>query len=443
MPPVTPTSPAEVVLAINDGATFWDVTRALLLHWRATDPGDSAGHAMNGPPYKAWGDIVHRVRERFEGDRAGDDLTALDRQFLVATSGHGTLPDAVHATAWGLSLATGHTFAPSWRDELGGGRHRLQPGECYPVADAPWTEVFDVPVSSRPASLGIDFHELPTVRVHDGRDFDVSVDFRLERQLEAVITELDGFIMALPNEQHSELALPKSSSREYFPVAPRDAAEQRRRLLEIVTRGVESGRPLIVLPELCVTADDVAAIEAAVADVEDPCLVVAGSHHTTIGGHPENVATGIVAGGRIRMEHHKSTPFSEELGLKPPQKEGIRLRPRPHVVVHQADRFRVALGICKELLDPRLGALYDRMGVNLLLVPAFSGKIEPFVPAAAARVAGAQALTIVVNGPRLGLEGKPLAAECVVGQPLKDRPVVALGVDARAPVFANVRLPFV
>jgi predicted amidohydrolase len=135
-----------------------------------------------------------------------------------------------------------------------------------------------------------------------------------------------------------------------------------------------------------------------------------------------NVATGLVSGRTERMTHRKTIPFADELGKPPAFKEGIPHVRRPHLTVFHADRFRVGLVVCKELLDtgPLRDAL-DRSGVNVLLVPAMSEKTAPFCTAAAARVEAAQAITFVVNGPLRGPKGDGIAPAIVVGQPIEGR----------------------
>jgi predicted amidohydrolase len=440
VPPFRPATRFELVAAINEAETLWDLCCALLGYWRSTAPVDSPWHHMTGPSYLAWSDTMYETRRHFAGPRASDDIDGEDREFLFARTGRGLSADAVHAAAWGLSTAVSHTFAPAWRDALGGRRHTLAHGELYPVADAPWSQL-GVELTPRPGLLSTpDVGELPTIRVHDASDFDVTVDFTLARTLEAVVSGLDRVVAVHPNERLDEIALPVVD-RQIFPVAPANPEQQRSVLLDLVARALETRATVTVLPELSVTADDVEALHGLVVEHEQPHLLVAGSYHATIGGEHENVAVGLVSGHDVRIEHRKTTPFTDELRQAPPEKEGIRRRERLHVVVHQADRFRVSLVICKELLDRRLPAALDRMGANLLLVPAFSAKTTPFADAVAGRVSGAQALTVVVNGPLRGAGGEPVAPAVVVGQPVAGRSVVPVDVPGPAPVVTVVELP--
>jgi predicted amidohydrolase len=441
VPAFRPTTQFELVSAIEGSATFWELTCALLHYWRSTEPDDSAAHHMIGTPYLAWGDIVQRTKQHFAGPRAPDDLDAADRAFLVKATSRGLIADAVHAVAWGLSHAVAHTFAPAWCDALGGGRHTLSDGDFYPVADAPWAQL-GVELSSRPASMSTPpVGELPTVRVHDASRFELIVDFTLSRALEAVAAGLDRVAAVHPNETLAELRFPEVD-RQVFPVAPADPARQRAVLLDLVGRALSSGATLSVLPELSATAADVDALHALVLEHEAPHLLIAGSHHrTTADGDHENLAVGLVAGHDDRLEHRKATPFSQELGYAPPTKEGIRQRERLQVVVHQADRFRVSLAVCKELLDQRRASALDRAAANLVLVPALSFKTAGFVDAAAGRVPGAQAVTVVVNGPLRAKDGVLVTPAVIIGQPVAGRSVVASDVPGPAPSLTVLDVP--
>lgn len=433
-----PASPFALIGSLNGAQTPWEAACALLRHWRACGPPAIPWHSDVGSVYDAWSDIADRTRTHFEGPRAADDLDEADRDFLVRITGRGTSADAVHAAAWGLSMATAHTFAPAWRDALATDRHTLKTGDFYPVADAPWDlePLVPRPASTAPAAAG----ELPFIRVHDASAFDVTVDFTLARPLEAIARSLDGFVALHPNERQDELDLPLAG-HQVFPVAPKDAGAQRAMLVALAQSALESGAPISILPELSLTAEDVDALHALVADWEEPHLLVAGSHHTTIAGHPENVAEGLVSGQEHRMRHLKATPFSNELRLRPPEKEGIRRRARPHVVVHQADCFRVAIAICKELLDPATTDPLDRMGVNLLLVPAFSEKTQAFQAACSARALRAQAATLVVNGPLRDGRGELVRPAIVVGQPVAGVTAAGFNVGRPTPAATHVDFP--
>lgn len=429
----------ELPAQLERATTLWDAACALLRSWRAALPEEPARHAT-GDRWTAWAESVERVQQHFRGARAPDDFDADDRALLLHVTLDGQLPDAVDAAAWGLSYATSYTFAPAWRDQLGAQVHTLASGDLYPVADAPW-ELSGMALASRPASLTPPrADELPTIRAHDGASFDVTVDFRFARTLEAVAATLDSVAALHPNDAMTELEFPLHGG-QVFPVGPADADEQWRRLAALVPAALRTGAAVAVLPELSVPAEALPELHELMLDVEEPQLVVAGSHHAVVDGERENVAVGLVAGHDERMEQVKSTPFSDELRLRAPMKEGIRHRARPSITVHEADRFRVAIAICKDALDGRVRCALDRMGVNLLLVPALSAKTAPFRIAAASRVGSAQAVTLVVNGPLRDGDGARIEPAVVVGQPVEGLPDVGVRVHDTAPTVTVVPVP--
>jgi hypothetical protein len=326
--------PGDLPTRLEEARTLWDAACALLLCWRDALPDAPARHAT-GERWTAWAESVDRVQQHFAGGRAPDDFDAEDRELLRRVTLDGQLPDAVDAAAWGLANATSHTFAPAWRDRLGGERHALTGGHLYPVADAPW-ELAGMALASRPASLSPPrADELPTIRAHDAASFDVIVDFRFARTLEAVAATLEEVAATLeevvaihPNDAMAELAFPEHGG-QIFPVGPRDPDEQRHRLGELVPAALATGAAIAVLPELSVPAEALDELHALVRAAEAPQLLIAGSHHAVVDGERENVAVGLVAGHDARMEQVKATPFSDELRLRPPVKEGIRHRARP------------------------------------------------------------------------------------------------------------------
>ena len=402
MPAAPATGSADLPAELAAANTLWEAACVLLDRWRKSMPASPARHSF-GDPWTAWAEIVDQTQRHFAGERAADEIDDADRSFLLSVTSNGTVPDAVDAAAWGLSNATSHTFAPAWRDALGGGRHRLAHGEFFPVADVPWFP--GEKRSPRPASMSpppVD--ELPHVRVHDSAQFDVTTDFRFWRALEAVAVGLDYVAAAHPNERCDELLFPQMG-KQIFPVTPADPSTQQSVLLHLARMALDSKAAVTVFPELCLTDADVQPLHDLLLDWGSPHLMVVGSYHTVIAEEHENLAVGILAGQDEFLEQTKATPFSDELSLGSPSKEGIRLRARPHLYVHQADRFRVALAICKDVLDARVGRFLDRMAVNLLLVPALSAKTDPFRLAVEGRVMGAQALAVVVNGPLQGPDG--------------------------------------
>jgi predicted amidohydrolase len=256
------------------------------------------------------------------------------------------------------------------------------------------------------------------VRAHEASGGRVVVDFRFERQFEQIAASLTQVAAAHPNAAWTELTWADHDGQA-FPVRPREPGRQHEQVLSLTQDALARGAGVVVFPELSVPEETVGALAELVYEHDEPALVVAGSHHTTAGGEPANVAVGLLAGRREHLVQHKNVPFSEELGAGAPTKEGIPLRQPPGLTVHQADRFRVAVLVCRDALDEHVTSALDRMGVNLLLAPAFSAKSAPFVRGAHERVQRAQALTFVVNGPLCGGDGRPIVPSLALIQPVE------------------------
>lgn len=422
---------------LTDAETLWDLACGLLQHWRARLPGQPARRA-NDERYDRWSDLEAIAQVHFSGRDAPDECGPGDVELLLRLTAEGDDADAVDALAWGLSKVTSHTFAPAWRDRIGTDRHRLAAGEPYPVADAPW-DGHGRALSGRASSLSdCRIDELPWIRIHD-ESCVVTVDFSMARTLEALVSTLGEIVTCHPNEHWDELDFRRTGQRT-FPIVPRNEARQRDIVTQLVERALARAPQAIVLPELSVTPEIVDELAPRLRDLDAPCLLVAGSFHRVRDGAAENVALGFVSGAEQPMEHRKCVPFTNELRPVAATKEGIDRIVPFEITVHQADRFRIALVICKELLVPEVRAHLDRMAVNVLFVPALSAKTTDFRNAVAARAMGAQALTVVANGPLRDERGEPLQPAVVVGRPLQDEPR-CIHVDPAGPTIHPVN-PF-
>jgi predicted amidohydrolase len=427
-----------------DAETFWALSCVLLRRYQDDLPGAPA-HDGDGDDWQRWATIVEESEDRFSSgeERHPDSLTDDDKRWVLSMTSDLSDVDAVHAVAWGIGVVLGHTFTPVWRDELrsgsGGLRVTLRAGDLYPVCDTPW-EQDGLRYSSKPASLSPPLpDELPHIRMHRSHNDSITVDLRFDDALEAVFTRLTHVAALIPNEAWDEID-PSLDAGIAFPVGPRDPEEQRRRLVALVAAALEDRVRIAVLPELSRTDADIDVLHEQIFDHPLPHLLVTGSHHAVVDGHPENVVVAVLAGHPARLEHAKTTPFSVDLKRGPLMKEGIRRRQTLELTVFQGGRFRLALPICKELLDGRMTDALDRLGANVILTAAMSEKMAPFVGAARARVAASQALTVVVNGPRTDSKGAPIRPNIVLGRPAEGEEVSCFASTHEAPQKLLVRL---
>jgi len=110
-------------------------------------------------------------------------------------------------------------------------------------------------------------------------------------------------------------------------------------------------------------------------------------------------------------------------------------------VVYDAGDYRVAIAICKDLLDNDVRELYARLGVNLVLVPAMSSKTADFKSSAEDMVKRSQAVTVVSNALLRDAKDRPIDPAAVLGQPFLDREVLAANTQSdQVPALTGFRV---
>jgi hypothetical protein len=407
---------------------MWEAVVALLDAWRAALPDEPARLAADHR-YDEWAALEADAREYFGGRESGA-LDDADRARIAAwTAGGG---DSLEAVAWAIDVVGSESYRADWRDFLGGGRHMLSVGELHPVLDAHWplpqgARFTSRPAASSPAPLG----ELPHVRAHADHGLDVVVDFRMEDLLAAVGEGLDRLVAVQLNADRAEFAFKQASRHRVFPVEPVDAGEQARRVVRLVAQALDGGARVVVVPELSMVPGAFGALAELVDESEAPALVVAGSYHFA----DANLAVGLLSDADERLRHQKFVPFSDELGLEPPWKEGIAVARRPTLTVYQGGVHRFAVAICKDFIDRRVAGALAELGSTLVCVPAMSEKTEPFRARATQLVTDAQAISLVANAP-LG-SGSDVA---LLGQPVRGANLVLAPADAAAPGLTVFKL---
>lgn len=422
-------------------STQWDAACALLRVWRDELPEAPAREAHDAR-WGEWADLAHDVVRWFDTPvRESGDLIAADRERLVSFVLESPLGiDAVDAVAWGLDLVGSVTFASDWRDQVcprGELTHELAEGELYPVAEPGWGVLTDAALPSRPASLTPPARdELPHVRVHRGGGFRIVASFEFERELEEIGTRLTAVAALHPHDSIDQFEFVESVPRIVFPVRLHEPDP--RRVLDVVRRALEDGARILVLPELSTDPETIDAIAELLEDSEDQRLVVAGSYHEA--GTRRNVAVGLLPDSAERLRHHKLVPFADDLGRAQPWREGIAAGDT--ITVHHADRFRFCLLTCKDFLSADVRNAMDRVGANVLCVPAMSEKTNAFDARARGHVADAQAVSVIANGPLCWHGGRVVEPAAVFGQPVRGHEaVLGAGEAARpAPSFSLLKV---
>jgi hypothetical protein len=229
----------------------------------------------------------------------------------------------------------------------------------------------------------------------------VHVSVELDAHLDDV---MDGALAAAacaPDRQFLDL-------RAEFPVRPLDSPGHVDACRVLVERAIEHGAAIVVLPEFAGYAE----VTDALRQIRPPrpVLVVAGSGHAREGGRQLNRslfwvarASGPVPAAKP-LSILKRVPYEGALGAEPLTELADR------ITVYVAGPWRLAIGICRDLLDDLTVVALRQLGVNLLIVPACTAKTSNLAANTSVVASNVPGLAIVANGPRR-FPARPAAAD--------------------------------
>ncbi len=432
--------------------TFWDATSTLLDVWRQHPSADPARHTDDPDRHSAWAELSveterllspqHRPDASNLELAIGDPATIVE---LIRRHQDSLGVDAIDAVAWGIDVVANETFAPAWVASTrgcSGDHHTLREGELFPVADpAPYPQTTESPeLTPRGFSIPeIPAGELPNIRAFSSRGIEVVISFEHAESLEAIAVAPQPIATGHVNASSDEFTFPHQNATDIFPIAARDLAKQESRLTAVVNEAVARGVRILVIPELSGHESVVATLQDRLdtPEVED-LLVIAGSHHVEHTAVRRNIALGLLS-DETPLEHEKLFRFTNELRPAIREREGIDTPAPRRITIHQANRFRFAIAICKDFLEPRLSDTLAHVGANVICVPAMSPKTAPYHARALEHVNASQALTIIANGPTAWVKETtsevPAATShaedaCIIGQPVARRMLVTVAADA-------------
>lgn len=219
----------------------------------------------------------------------------------------------------------------------------------------------------------------------------VVLDMALDGQLSEVLGRPRPLVTVHPNRSTDELALG-------FPAGPVDPDRHVETAVALVDRALALGAAVVALPELAGTAGVVDALRRR--RPEEPTLIVAGSAHAASGSRRVNAAHVWIARrrwvlpGPRPLRVLKRVPYVGALGREPLTELGDELR------IFGSDPWRLAIGICRDVLDDDVVHALGQLGVNLLVVPACSAKTSNLASSAGAVATGGPGIALVANGPR-------------------------------------------
>jgi hypothetical protein len=415
-------------------SSVWEVTTLGLGFWEAERRG--APSVIHSPSLAsaravAWSGHLNDAHHELRGD-GGHELSGAQLDWLIATTSDGADLDALHACLFGLDYANADAFIDGWRAQHGD-EVLLRPGELLPVPDMLWPALKGQPLISRPSSVNQpDDGELPHVRRYGplllgGRELEIVIDFEFEAELQEVL--LPGFTAAAVHPYGSLGDFRNADGIANFPIAPRKTAPA----VDAVRDALKTGATVIVVPELHVPSPALKHLRRQMAERDEPCLLIAGSRHEDAAGRKLNIATGLFAGIEELLVHTKLSRALSPLAPEGPsfelidQPEPLRLR------LWQAGSLRVAVLICKDVLDTRIALHLAHLGVNVLLGPAMSQRTDAFRGHAEWLLSDAQCVSLIVNGP-LDWKGRQpdpssLLTRPVAGQQRSEHSRTTPGID--------------
>lgn len=228
----------------------------------------------------------------------------------------------------------------------------------------------------------------------------VIFDYSASAALAGIVSRDTVVATCHPNNHLDELVLGDASSPWLFPVGPCDSHRQAELIDGLIQTACDAGASIVVLPELATTKRAAAALESWVRREDGPALIVTGSYHEEIrdvehgGARRVNTALTWLRGHREPLRHHKHSPGDR------PKPEGIQPQGWPELRVYVgADGVHLVVAVCRDLLNPSAVHALTECGANLVLVPAMSETLTPFVGSAANLVTSAQAVVAVSNNP--------------------------------------------
>jgi predicted amidohydrolase len=389
---------AELLQLCRKGA---DALRALLLdpQWTATRT-------------RIRREAAETVRDR--GQLDGSDA----HQLASIVAQRAGAPDVLvaRAVAEGLDAGAGQFFADWFHGRL----LDLSPNDPFPVAEnnvRRWVTTSTGNPDTRSEALD----RLPRLRLApaDLRGLRVSMRWadaplaeleHVERFGVGVVSDPDVF-NAFTWERYSI-----DAQGLFFDVRPRDPAALTDRIRAVVETAERRAVDLLLLPELCVTAEMHASLIAAGTFDRLP-FVVAGSHHNPPGVGPgHNEATLFVRGHPI-ASHRKFRPVIlpdryDDAGCacEVIRQEHLRVDESRISVLVTGD-WSVATLICKDAIENAVQDLLRELAVQLVLVPAMSPTTEDFADLARLLGRDPQSYTLIANtGETVAIVGTPATA---------------------------------
>ena len=213
----------------------------------------------------------------------------------------------------------------------------------------------------------------------------------LEPHLDEVLSDAKLLATAHPTASSVDLELS-------FPVRATDEARHVDACVQLLERAFHERASVVVFPELAgypTVTDELRQLTPS-----NPALVVAGSGQVALAGQRRNESliwvarpSGNVPDGKP-LSVRKMIPYEGHLGAEPLTDVGRE------ITIQVDGCWRVAIGICRDLLSDDVLSALSQVGANLIAVPACSSKTSNFVANAAKLATNGPGFVVLANGPR-------------------------------------------
>ncbi len=229
----------------------------------------------------------------------------------------------------------------------------------------------------------------------------ITVSPELDAHLDDVMDGATAVAACAPDRRFSDLTA-------VFPIRPLDARQHLAACRKLVERAIDAGAAVVVLPEFA-GYPEVTDVLRQIRPTR-PVLLVAGSGQVDVAGRRLNRCLFWVAraGGPVPAEMPlsvlKRVPYEGALGAEPLTHVADR------ITIYVAGPWRLAVGICRDLLDDVSVAALRQLGVNLLIVPACTSKTSNLAANTTAVASNVPGLALIANGPRW-FSGRPLTQQ--------------------------------
>lgn len=382
------------------GDSNWSVVTALLIFADSAGFPDPLDH--DDSTLADWQAIETDVRRSLGPLPSRESVSKDEAAILNHAAAQG--PIGCHAAAWAFDQMRHHTFGRPWAADK---ELTLNAGEFFPVCD--WTSQRGDLIRRMPRPWQTQRHkgDLPHVRRfrRSTGQPDLVFDGRYYEEL-AFLSGLRMVSVLAANADLDEFDVPASG----FPIAVIDAAAQAAMTAGFVAQEVAHS-DLLMLAELAGTAEGLAAAVSTVTNSTRSCIVLAGTRHEDEGGRRANAALLVLPSGEV-IKAYKRTQFWDV-----DTREGIDACVEPIRVLVTGD-VRLAVLVCKDFLVPEILDVVAHAGVNFVLVPSMSRRLDLHDVHARQLAARCHALSVVANGPLSFGPDSP--ASIVIGLPEAD-----------------------